>query len=121
MDISGRCSRDKRKGKQRREKGKKKRYNARDVSTLLEQMVSVETDLASIARSHSKGGMSVVKCVEELLSSGYVTKGDVVHPFGLWLFHDKDNQIYAAKTPLLCFKFVEYCFRRDNLMHQRKG
>ncbi|CAA2985461.1 Hypothetical predicted protein [Olea europaea subsp. europaea] len=123
MNIFRRRSGDKRKGKQRRDKGSKKRYSARDVLALLEQMVSVETDFSSIARSHCKGGKSMAKCVNELLSSGYVKEGDVLHLFALWFLRDKDNQnsYCDVKTPDLCFKFVEYCFERDNTAQQRNG
>ncbi|CAA3002994.1 Hypothetical predicted protein [Olea europaea subsp. europaea] len=78
--------------------------------------------LASIARSHRNGGMSIAKCVDELLSSGYVKKGDVLHLFALWFFRNKDNRnsYCVAKTPFLRFKFVEYCFEQDNMSRERK-
>lgn len=52
MNISGNRSGDKRKFKHRKDKGKGKKYGAREVSASLEQMVSVDTDLALIVRSH---------------------------------------------------------------------
>ncbi|CAA2969945.1 Hypothetical predicted protein [Olea europaea subsp. europaea] len=69
-------------------------------------------NLASIARSHRKGEMSVAECVDELLLTGYVKESDVLHLFALWFLHDKDNRnsYCAAKTTALRFKFVEYCF-----------
>ncbi|CAA3026819.1 Hypothetical predicted protein [Olea europaea subsp. europaea] len=122
MNISRRQSGEKQKGKQQKNRGSKKQYSARDVSASFEHMVSVGTDLASIARSHRNEEMSVVECVDELLSSGYVKEGDVLYLFALWFFRDKDNQnsYCAAKTPFLRFKFVKYCFERDNMSRERK-
>ncbi|CAA2964294.1 Hypothetical predicted protein [Olea europaea subsp. europaea] len=123
MNISGRQSGDKRKGKQWRDRGNKKWCSAQDMSTSLEQMVSVGTDLASIARSHSNGEMSIDEYVDELLSSGYMNEGDVLHMFAMWFLCYKDNQnsYCVAKTLILCFKFEKYCFERDNMSRERKG
>ncbi|CAI9779759.1 unnamed protein product [Fraxinus pennsylvanica] len=122
MNISGRSSGEKRKNKNRKGKSKKKMYGAREVSASLEQLASVGTDLASIARSHRKAGMTVSECVDELLSSGLVQEGDRLHLFVLWFLRDKDNRTSycAAKTPLTKFKFIEYCFERDNASINRK-
>ncbi|CAI9781252.1 unnamed protein product [Fraxinus pennsylvanica] len=122
MNISAHHSGDKRKTKHRKGKAKKKMFGAREVSASLEQMVSVGTDLASIARSYRKGGMTIESCVDELLSSGHVQEGDRLHLFALWFLRDKDNwnSYCAAKTPHLRFKFIEYCFERDNMSINRK-
>ncbi|CAI9758421.1 unnamed protein product [Fraxinus pennsylvanica] len=44
-------------------------------------------------------------------------EGDRLHLFALWFLRDKDNRnsYCAAKTPHLRFKFIEYCFERDNM------
>ncbi|CAA3032043.1 Hypothetical predicted protein [Olea europaea subsp. europaea] len=52
MNIFENRNRDKRKNRHGKDKGKRKKYGAREVSASLEQKVSVGTDLASIARSH---------------------------------------------------------------------
>ncbi|CAA2986420.1 Hypothetical predicted protein [Olea europaea subsp. europaea] len=72
--------------------------------------------------AHRNGGMLVVECVDELLSLGYVKEGNVLHLFTLWFFRDKDNRnsYCTVKTPFLRFKFVEYCFERDNMLRERK-
>ncbi|CAA2990667.1 Hypothetical predicted protein [Olea europaea subsp. europaea] len=116
MNISGNRSRDKRKSRHGKDKGKTKKYGARDVSASLEQMVSDGTDLTSIARSHQKDDMSIVDCVSELLSSRHVEEGSPLHMFVLWFLRVKDNRnsYCAAKTPFLRFKFIEYCFEHDN-------
>ncbi|CAI9753409.1 unnamed protein product [Fraxinus pennsylvanica] len=97
--------------------GRRNRTVPMRFSVSLEQMVSVGTDLASIARSYQKDVMSVVDCVKELLSSGHVQKGGKIHLFALWFLRDKDNRkSYAtAETPYLHFKFVEYCFEREKM------
>ncbi|CAI9780309.1 unnamed protein product [Fraxinus pennsylvanica] len=122
MNISGNRSGEKRKGKCiRKQRRKKKSYGAREVSASLEQMVSVGTDLASIARSYKNDVMSVGDCVKELLSSGHVQTGDEIHLFALWFLREKDNRksYAAAETPYLRFKFVEYCFERDKQSRPR--
>ncbi|CAA2976285.1 Hypothetical predicted protein [Olea europaea subsp. europaea] len=82
----------------------------------IEDSTNIRTNLASIARSHRKGEISVAECVDELLLTDYVKESDVPHLFTLWFLHDKDNRnsYCAAKTTALCFKFVEYCFEQDN-------
>ncbi|CAA3021622.1 Hypothetical predicted protein [Olea europaea subsp. europaea] len=52
MNIFGNRNGDKRKNRHGKDKGKRKKYGVREVSASLEQMVSVGTDLASIARLH---------------------------------------------------------------------
>ncbi|CAI9786124.1 unnamed protein product [Fraxinus pennsylvanica] len=76
MNIFAHHSGDKRKTKHRKGKAKKKMFGAREVSASLEQMASVGTDLASIARSYRKAGMTIGECVDELLSFGHVQEGD---------------------------------------------
>ncbi|CAI9776398.1 unnamed protein product [Fraxinus pennsylvanica] len=122
MNISGHCSGDKRKFKNRKQRGKKKMYGAEEVSASLEQMISVGEDLASIARSTEKGVMSVTESVDELLSTGHVQEGDELYLFALWFLREKSNRssYSAAKTPYLRFKFVEYCFERDKNSRPRK-
>ncbi|CAA2992600.1 Hypothetical predicted protein [Olea europaea subsp. europaea] len=114
MNIFGNRSRDKRKSRHGKDKGKRKKYGAREISASLEQMVSVGTDLASIARSHQKDDMSIDDCVRELLSSGHVEEGSPLHMFALWFLHVKDNRnsYHATKIPFLWFKFIKYCFKR---------
>ncbi|CAA3005377.1 Hypothetical predicted protein [Olea europaea subsp. europaea] len=114
---------DKRKSRHGKDKGKRKKYSAREVSTSLEQMVSAGTDLASIARLHQKDDMSIDDCLSELLSSRHVQEGSSLHMFALWFLCVKENRnLYrAAKTPFLRFKFIEYCFKRDNQSFPRKG
>ncbi|CAA3001511.1 Hypothetical predicted protein [Olea europaea subsp. europaea] len=116
MNISGNRNGDKKKSRHGKDKGKRKKYGAREVSASLEWMVSVETDLASIARSHQKDDMSIDDCVSELLLSGHMEEGSPLHMFALWFLYVKDNRnsYRAAKTPFLRFKFIEYRFERDN-------
>ncbi|CAA2994500.1 Hypothetical predicted protein [Olea europaea subsp. europaea] len=123
VNISRNRSEDKRKSRHGKDKGKRKKYGAREVSESLEQMVSVGTDLASIARSHQKDDMSIDDCVSELLSSEHVEEGSPLHMFALWFLRVKDNRnsYRAAKTPFLRFKFIECCFERDNQSFPRKG
>ncbi|CAA3013275.1 Hypothetical predicted protein [Olea europaea subsp. europaea] len=123
MNISRHRRGNKRKSKQGKDKGKRKKYSAREVSESLEHMVSVGTDLISIARSHQKDDISIDDCVSELLSSGHVEEGSPLHMCALWFLRVKGNQnsYRAAKTPFLRFKFIEYCFERDNQSFPRKG
>ncbi|CAA2967923.1 Hypothetical predicted protein [Olea europaea subsp. europaea] len=59
MNISRNRSGDKKKSRHGKDKGKRKKYGAREVSAALKQMVSVGTDHASIARTHQKEDMSI--------------------------------------------------------------
>ncbi|CAI9786058.1 unnamed protein product [Fraxinus pennsylvanica] len=123
MNISGMHSGEKRKFKRGKEKGKKKKYGAREVSASLDQLVSVGTDLASTWRSHQQTDLSIDECVSELLSSGHMAEGTPIHMFALWFLRIKENRTSyrAAKTPYLRYKFIEYCFDRDNQTLNRKG
>ncbi|CAI9767998.1 unnamed protein product [Fraxinus pennsylvanica] len=49
-------------------------------------------------------------------------EGDRLHLFALWFLRDKNNRnsYCAAKTTHLRFKFIEYCFERDNMSINRK-
>ncbi|CAI9765258.1 unnamed protein product [Fraxinus pennsylvanica] len=49
-------------------------------------------------------------------------EGDRLHLFALWFLRDKDNRnsYCAAKTPDMRFKFIEYCYERDNMSINRK-
>ncbi|CAA3026348.1 Hypothetical predicted protein [Olea europaea subsp. europaea] len=108
MNISGNRSGDKRKSRHGKDKRKRKKYSAKEISTSLEQMVSVGMDLASIARSHQKDDMSIDDCVSKLLSSGHVGEGSPLHMFALWFLRVKDNRnsYRVAKTPFLRSKYV---------------
>ncbi|CAA2985590.1 Hypothetical predicted protein [Olea europaea subsp. europaea] len=99
MNISGSRSGDKRKNRHGKDKGKEKKYGAREDD------------------------MSMDDCVSELLSSRHVEEGSPLHKFALWFLRVKDNRnsYRAAKTPFLRFKFIEYCFERDNQSFPRKG
>lgn len=112
MNISRRHSGDKRKFKA----GKKKKYDAREVSASLEHMISVGSDHASIARSNKNPDMSVDKCMNKLLYFGHVEEGSPLYLFSLWFLRVRENRNWfrAAKTPYFRFKFIEYCFDRDN-------
>lgn len=64
MNISENCNGDKRKFRHGKDKGKRKKYCAREVSAFLEQMVIVGTNLPS---SHQKNDMSIDEYMSELL------------------------------------------------------
>ncbi|CAI9781821.1 unnamed protein product [Fraxinus pennsylvanica] len=64
MHTSGSRSGDKRKCKNRKHRGKKKMYSARDVSASLDHMVTIGEELASIARSYQKSVMPVAECID---------------------------------------------------------
>ncbi|CAI9769833.1 unnamed protein product [Fraxinus pennsylvanica] len=123
MNISGNHSGDKRKFKHGKEFGKKKKYGAREVSASLEQLATVGNDLASTWRSHQQMDMSLDECISELLSSGHIGEGTPIHMFALWFLRVKENRnsFCVTKTPYLRYKFIEYCFERDNGNIRPKG
>lgn len=116
MNISRHRSGDKRKCRYKKDKGKRKKYGAREVSTSLEQMESVGTDLASIARSQHKDDMSIDEYISELLASRHVEEGSSLHMFAMWFLRVKENRssYRAAKIAFLHFKFIDIVLSATN-------
>lgn len=113
MSIFVGRSRKKRKGKQDSGKGKKKKFEAREVYESIDNLASTSWEFASILRSRDKGVMSILECINNLLSMGLVQSGDELYLFALWFFHDKNNHIayIAVETSELRFAWIGYCLK----------
>ncbi|CAA2972917.1 Hypothetical predicted protein [Olea europaea subsp. europaea] len=123
MDISVGRSCKKRRGKQAQGRGKKKKLGAREVSKSVDNLASASREFASILRSRGKGVMTIVECVNDLLSTALVQSGDELHLFALWFFRDVTNRAAyaAAETPKLRFAWIQYCFKCNKELKEAKS
>ncbi|CAA2985095.1 Hypothetical predicted protein [Olea europaea subsp. europaea] len=113
MTISLRRSGEKRKGKHA--KGKRKKFEAREVFESVDNLACTSREMASAIRAKEEGRMTLHECIDDLLSTGLVEVGDELHMFVLWFLRNSRNRVAysAAKTPEMRYKWIAYYFERD--------
>ncbi|CAI9754267.1 unnamed protein product [Fraxinus pennsylvanica] len=111
-------SRSSEKSKAKQVKGKWKRFGAGEVFESVDNLAYASREIASVIRTRDEVGMTLHKCIDDLLSTGIVAAGDELHLFALWFLRKSSNRIAysAAKTQELRFKWIAYYFDCDKIL-----